>query len=1177
MSSLRRVVYSPKAYVFIYSRKTGNVVDVSNDVVSGSVQRMINQPSKATVTLRNDDWKYTGKFNPTFYPMDGITIWLQKFAGRPIQVFTGFVDSVPYFQAYPGQIEIKATCTLKRFMYSHFDPGVGFLEWLTSKGWIPNNNSGDLQGFFQPDALQIGNETTATVPRDGGMGQLLHDFLVEVGNTDPSAISISTLPDQLPKWMLQAFKKKMNASIPAQEALLEMMKTFLTIDVNHSADNSDGGSDINSDGKSVSSINGEIRPNDVKKLLAAISSSSGKRKPKEEQMILAAVVMSGLNKNHSSTDSASPSRGYGYFADPNPPGESAAPSRPTRPAGSNKPVQKDVPNPQGRKRVTGSGASNSNLPPGAGSTGSGTTNYNVNPAIEGVKFCAQWNDILADNPQYSSNAGGLGDEQIAEVAAVLAYGYGGTKTKFYSQILDACRDPRNIKAAQQVVKNVQANRNLDNVKSLEIITAAQVQEEIIDSRITWEDIFPQDKEKAKTSEAIQITSDGYEVDKDGKPTKTRVKLKKDTNYSTKFTEFTPDWGIIANRDDELFKIKDKYVKFSDIKYYVHAMSVGQGESVPARGPRFEGDVAIGDIVLVTNYVTGAACKCVYLGVKLDEESEALFGISDLATEALGTKSTNSIYDLNFKVTKQALAPPEEEESLKDATQRYAQGLGPQSKTQTDSYSDLKIIPKDVDNYYKHYKTNDKTTSQRLSEWFYVANRYDLHLLDIGVDHVNNESHQLYLDTAESTNLLSFLKGVGILSSNSTIADPRVNKVANSIAANIVFSFDGVTQHRITFNESFPRLESKTVNPGLNPKAVLADKLYNKKNSIVIVSNDLYPKVIHDGELVRSPDSQDPDNADAGGGSGGGSGSGYQPTWSDIAKISTASAFTTITAFPWDLVGSLFLRGEKSLMNDVPVMQGIDQLCKGSMRHYMSLPNGMFCAFYPDHFGLFGRSPYLEIADFDVIDFNILLNDEPIVTHMYVNGNTINPMQNSVNQLDQVVSAGVVTIDDVFGENGFKIINDPGAATAPVKDFDNFDPENAATPDDIPQYYDGMGQASRDFISTYGARPKIQNEPLIRSPWFEFATAFNLFMYNWSLHTATNVQLAFMPELLAGGIVNFAEQNINMYVEGVVHNWNYATGFETAAYLSAPSTTGDESEQKPGLVMFGGAMLRQDES
>src|SRR4051812_16146496 len=125
---MRRLVYAPKAYVFVRSHtQDGRIYNLSPDVVSGEVVRNINDLSTATVVLRNRfrKWLKDGDNNMSILmPMDMITIYLQRINGKPIQVFTGYLDSVPYYQMYPGNCQITASCTLKRLSYTWFDPGV---------------------------------------------------------------------------------------------------------------------------------------------------------------------------------------------------------------------------------------------------------------------------------------------------------------------------------------------------------------------------------------------------------------------------------------------------------------------------------------------------------------------------------------------------------------------------------------------------------------------------------------------------------------------------------------------------------------------------------------------------------------------------------------------------------------------------------------------------------------------------------------------------------------------------------------------------------------------------------------------------------------------------------------------------------------------------------------------
>jgi hypothetical protein len=87
----------------------------------------------------------------------------------------------------------------------------------------------------------------------------------------------------------------------------------------------------------------------------------------------------------------------------------------------------------------------------------------------------------------------------------------------------------------------------------------------------------------------------------------------------------------------------------------------------------------------------------------------------------------------------------------------------------------------------------------------------------------------------------------------------------------------------------------------------------------------------------------------------------------------------------DTLEAVSLTGNKSLMNDKPMMPFIQQMTDASMRQFMSMPNGDFFAFYPDYFGeTFHRPPYWYVNDIEILDGRVKLNVEeyPMVRHPF---------------------------------------------------------------------------------------------------------------------------------------------------------------------------------------------------
>ena len=108
----------------------GGIADVSEDIISGSVTRRTNAASNAMLTLQNPRRKYLRKFKP----MDRIAIYLTRV--KPMLVFTGYLDEVDIEQLYPAPITLTASCTLKRLLYTYWDPSLPYTQRFFQKhGW----------------------------------------------------------------------------------------------------------------------------------------------------------------------------------------------------------------------------------------------------------------------------------------------------------------------------------------------------------------------------------------------------------------------------------------------------------------------------------------------------------------------------------------------------------------------------------------------------------------------------------------------------------------------------------------------------------------------------------------------------------------------------------------------------------------------------------------------------------------------------------------------------------------------------------------------------------------------------------------------------------------------------------------------------------------------------------
>lgn len=213
----QRLVYAPKAWVYTKDAKE-NIYDLSNYVTAGQVNRLIGQVSTAQVTLRNPNKIFTSPSKGVaFHPQDPITIFLQRQVAKPVRVFTGYLDETPYYQMYPGTITLKASCTLKKLLYTFFDPALPYVtSFLEQYGWI-NKGDGTIvssQAYKEEQA----NPTSegALVPfsangkaanlNDGSMGKLLWAVLYHIADWQNEKIYIEAIPEAVPKLMASLMK-----------------------------------------------------------------------------------------------------------------------------------------------------------------------------------------------------------------------------------------------------------------------------------------------------------------------------------------------------------------------------------------------------------------------------------------------------------------------------------------------------------------------------------------------------------------------------------------------------------------------------------------------------------------------------------------------------------------------------------------------------------------------------------------------------------------------------------------------------------------------------------------------------------------------------------------------------------------------------------------------------------
>lgn len=300
--------------------------------------------------------------------------------------------------------------------------------------------------------------------------------------------------------------------------------------------------------------------------------------------------------------------------------------------------------------------------------------------------------------------------------------------------------------------------------------------------------------------------------------------------------------------------------------------------------------------------------------------------------------------------------------------------------------------------------------------------------------------------------------------------------------------------------------------------------------------------------------------------GGGTASGISAAQAQsISKAAALAAFINLPGL-METTLSLALKGERSLMNDKPLLPFVEQLCQGSLRNFMSMPNGNFYAFIPDYFGgLTGRSAYWQIHDIEILSGEIQLSDEALATHVYVVGDT-GTFDQTIDVFEKVQTLGVITVFNAFMADFLNGINDP-TVTQTGKPTPTATKEYNQEVEKVPSLAEKSKAIA--FLEKYGARPYYEEAPMIRSHYFETFLAYQLFCLLWSKQFLTTFELTFMPELFPGGLVQFPEHGIQCYVDEVEHTGDNEGGFHTTASLSAPSALKNgNKEVNAGMIRAG---------
>lgn len=181
------LLYSPAIKVYVSTENNGTI-EVSDDLVDGTLVRRSDGVSSFNFSLQNARRKYDGVFAPN----DRIIVMMRRITW--MRVYTGYLNSVPLLTAWPRVVPLASSCSLKRLQYWFWDSGLPATQQMIA------------------NALAVGRNDNNN---DGGMANAILTILKEVVGWPPEKVHIAGIPKN---WFDFAYKIAEDIDARAEEA-----------------------------------------------------------------------------------------------------------------------------------------------------------------------------------------------------------------------------------------------------------------------------------------------------------------------------------------------------------------------------------------------------------------------------------------------------------------------------------------------------------------------------------------------------------------------------------------------------------------------------------------------------------------------------------------------------------------------------------------------------------------------------------------------------------------------------------------------------------------------------------------------------------------------------------------------------------------------------------------------
>ena len=226
----------------------------------------------------------------------------------------------------------------------------------------------------------------------------------------------------------------------------------------------------------------------------------------------------------------------------------------------------------------------------------------------------------------------------------------------------------------------------------------------------------------------------------------------------------------------------------------------------------------------------------------------------------------------------------------------------------------------------------------------------------------------------------------------------------------------------------------------------------------------------------------------------------------------------------------------NLYDNVPTLDFVKSVCNATMRSFISLPNGAFCAFVPDYYGFFqdasGIVNEIEIPDIDVVNYSVTMDKSSYKSHVFLLTNEQFGNVYGITSDSDITTA--IRLADSSGIVSFQRQPDT------LINFINIEAAG------VPQTPEGF----TELMNRWGVSVLKQTDTNIVSHVLTTIEALKMLIDAWANVFTAQIQLAFRPDLFPGLRLKLNSAGIIVFCKEVTQNWSSTAGGSTTVQTCA---------------------------